>query len=88
MNNINFLEQYKIINDLLVDDVRKIDNKKKMISSSLKSSLLSKIGTEREQILEQDLLLNKRLVNIAQYRIAIDEAFSEKREVYSNNYLS
>jgi hypothetical protein len=87
MNNINFSEQYKSIDDLLVEDARIINNKRKIILSSLKSSLLSRVGVERQQLLLQDSINYRKLNDIAKYRHALAEASSEKREVSINNYL-
>jgi hypothetical protein len=48
---------------------------------------LSRVGVEREQLLQQDSINNGKLNDIAKYRYALVEASSEKREVCINNYL-
>jgi hypothetical protein len=87
MNNINFSEKYKIIEDLLDEDEKIINNKRKVIFSSLKSSLLSRVWFEREQLLQQDFINCVKLNYIVNYRHALADAVSERREICVINYL-
>ncbi len=53
---INFAQQFTTINDLLIGDIQRLNNDRKIIESNLKNSLLSKEEVEYNNLIKKYLI--------------------------------